>query len=156
MQSDDWLVIVAWLMLLTYTIAWQIKGYFLYWMYDIYSGKTLPTETFFEQYTTFLPFIFLWNSLFYSSLWAVKLSFLIFFRRLGSKAKSHRIWWWVVVILTVGAYVGCITDMSIDYKCSLGDLDYILGECGYRGVLIAMITPADSLMLSCLSHTQSH
>lgn len=141
-------------MLLTFTIAWQVEAYFLYWMYDVSNGKALPSEAFFEQYTTFLPFVVVWNYLFYSSLWAVKLSFLIFFRRLGSKTKSHRIWWWVVLLLTIGAWVGCIAD--IDYPCTLGDLSYILSECEYRGISFALCSQANGLVLSCLSHTQSH
>lgn len=132
LQSDDWLVIGAWLMLLVFSITWQVEIYFLHWMHDVLNGKTLPTEAFYKQYTTFLPFIVAWSYLYYSSIWAVKLSFLIFFRRLGSKVKSQQIWWRVVLLLTVGAWIACVAD--IDYKCTLGDLDVIQSKpefCNY-------------------------
>lgn len=127
LQSDDWLVIVAWLMLLAFTIAWQIKIYFLFWMEDVFIGKTPPTDAFYHHQASFLPFVVIWNYLFYSSLWAVKLSFLIFFRRLDSKViKFHRIWWWVVLFLTIVAWIGCVAD--IDYGCTIGDTEFILSQ----------------------------
>lgn len=123
---DDWLVVSAWLMLLAFSITWQVEGYFLTWMFDVLNGKVLPSESFFNQFTKFLPYIVIWNYLYYSSLWAVKFSFLVFLRQLGSKAKSHQIWWWVVTTLTLAAWVACVAD--IDYKCTLSDLEYISGK----------------------------
>lgn len=112
-------------MLLAFSITWQLEAYFLTWMYDVLNGKVPPTEAFFNQFATFLPYIVIWNYLFYSSLWAVKFSFLVFLRQLGSKAKSHQIWWWVVTSLTLAAWVACVAD--IDYKCTLSGMDYISG-----------------------------
>lgn len=64
--------------------------------------------------------------LFYSCLWLVKFSFLAFFSKLGSKIQSHRIWWWVVLIVTIGVWIASVADL--DYKCSLSALPWILGK----------------------------
>lgn len=126
-QLDDYFVIVAWCMLLTSAIIWQLKAYVVYWLYAVQSGEVAPSADFLAAYENFMPQITTWNILFYSCLWAIKLSFLIFFRRLGSRTKSHVIWWWVVLGVTLIAWVGCIAD--IDWACSLNGISWIPINC---------------------------
>lgn len=122
LQLDDFLVVAAWFMLLAAAIVWHYKIYFVYELYDVLAGKT-PPVSFLTDYKSFMPNIITWNVLFYSSLWSIKFSFLIFFRRLGSKVKSHIIWWWVVLGLAVIGYIVCVAD--IDWDCSLKSVAYI-------------------------------
>lgn len=126
LYSDDYLVIAAWLMLLTSTIIWQTNIYLLYWQYDVASGRAPYSEAFIAAYATFMPQVTTWTVLFYSCLWAIKFSFLMFFRRLGSEIKVHKVWWWVVFILTFAGWIASISDF--DYRCSAGDISYILGK----------------------------
>ncbi|KAL4965296.1 uncharacterized protein BDV14DRAFT_199993 [Aspergillus stella-maris] len=94
---DDFLVIFAWATLLSTTTIWQIKATLLYRFYEV---KPWPPE-FYAQYMDFTRYYVVFGLLFYTGLWSVKISVLAFFRKLGSKIRSHRIWWWVVLGLTV-------------------------------------------------------
>ena len=123
---DDGLAVLAAVILLAYAIIWQVQGQVLYELYDVAAGKKQMTLEFERQYNTFMRYIAPVTILFYSCLWAVKFSFLSFFRQLGSKAKAHRIWWNVVLFVTVGVYIVSVGD--IYYKCSLGGLEYIEGK----------------------------
>lgn len=128
LQFDDCLVAAAWLMLLASSIVWQSKAYILYWLYDVVHGKTQFSMDFLDEYSTFMPHIVTWNVLFYSCLWSIKFSFLMFFRRLRSKVERWQtIWWWVVFAITLSTWVACIAD--IDYKCSVRSVIYILSKC---------------------------
>ncbi|KAK5993821.1 hypothetical protein PT974_07258 [Cladobotryum mycophilum] len=116
LYSDDYLVIAAWLMLLATSVIWQIKVPILYQLFEINRGGAPLTTKFTDSYATFMPHIVTWSVLFYSCLWSVKFSFLLFFRRLGSKiTHQYNIWWWIICVLTFAGWVACIAD--IDYKC---------------------------------------
>lgn len=122
--SDDFLVIAAWLLLLTSSILWQINSHILFWMYDIQTGRRPPSSSFISIYAGYMPLVVAWNTLFYSCLWAVKFSFLMFFRRLGTRATGDRVWWWTVFVLAGIGWVACIAD--IDFNCSTSDITYIM------------------------------
>ena len=61
--------------------------------------------------------------LFYTCLWSVKISVLVFFHRLGQKVRGQRIWWWCVLGVTIATWATCIGD--IQYPCLLRALEYI-------------------------------
>jgi len=62
--------------------------------------------------------------LLYTSLWCVKLSFLIFFYRLGPKLISNIKWhWWSVFCFTITSYG--ITFATAPYKCAFGGIEVI-------------------------------
>lgn len=121
---DDYLVILSWLMLLTASILWQLKASTVYWLYDVLSGKTSLSNEFIASYADFLPHFAAWTVLFYSSLWCIKVSFLVFFHRLGSKTKVHKIWWWIVFSVVLVTWIPTIAD--IDWDCSVRDIFTIL------------------------------
>jgi hypothetical protein len=51
-------------------------------------------------------------NLFYSSLWKIKLSFLIFFRKLGQNVKGQKALWWCVSAFTAASYLVCIGNLE--------------------------------------------
>ena len=53
--------------------------------------------------------------LYYTALWSIKLSFLLFFRKLGIDIRRQRIFWYCVLGYTVASYIICLG--TIDYKC---------------------------------------
>ncbi|KAL2829458.1 hypothetical protein BDW59DRAFT_35942 [Aspergillus cavernicola] len=127
---DDYLVLISWTILLATAVILRAQSSLLYRTYDIMAGHIPPedwTPEFQQQYNSFIRYIVPLTVLFYTSLWCVKFSLLAFFYKLGSKIKAHRIWWWVVLVVTFLAWIASIADM--DYKCSLGGLAYILTEC---------------------------
>lgn len=121
---DDLLVITAWVILLTTAVIWQIKSPILYHFYLASAGKVPFTPEFALEYIQFMRYIAPLTILFYSGLWAVKFSFMAFFFKLNSQIKNHRIWWWVVFVVTAGVYIASVAD--IDYRCSFGSASTIM------------------------------
>ncbi|KAK8078602.1 hypothetical protein PG996_004772 [Apiospora saccharicola] len=128
LRLDDYLVLAAWLMLLLSAVLWEVKADLLYWMYDVQYGRRPPSPDFVPAYATFMPCVFVWSELHPTCLWAVKFSFLVFFRRLGLKVDQHKGWWWAVFAITayqcpktehvryqdIGIYVNLVIDIITD------------------------------------------
>lgn len=113
-------------MKLVTNILWQINLQMLYEYFAIIAGKKPFDVGYIDRPATMLRTGVILHILFYSTLWLVKLSFLMFFRRLGSKVKGQKIWWWCILVFTVLAWVACISD--IQYKCYLSSVAFILCE----------------------------
>lgn len=64
---------------------------------------------------------------FYTSLYTVKLSFLLFFKRLGHNVYRQKYIWWPVLIFTLATYFVCIGD--IQYKCIIRPFTEIAASC---------------------------
>ncbi|KAK4214369.1 hypothetical protein QBC37DRAFT_387250 [Rhypophila decipiens] len=124
--ADDYLVLLAWFILLTFDIIWQFKVDVLYWQYDVVAGTTQVSLEFFAAFQDFMPQIITWSAMFYCCLWSIKFSFLLFFRRLGTDIIAPKYWWFVTVCTACGL-IACIGD--IDYTCTLKDIMYIMVEC---------------------------
>lgn len=100
----------------------------MYEYYAVMAGKRPFDAAFVDEHTAFLRAILPLTILFYSTLWLVKLSFLMFFRRLGSKVKGLKIWWWFILVVTVLTWAACIAD--IDYQCLVNSyMSFIICEC---------------------------
>ncbi len=69
--------------------------------------------------------------LFFTSLWAVKLAFLLFFRRLGRNVKSQNVIWWSVFVVTFSSYFVCIG--TIQYICLGAPVMEIVQRCSQPG-----------------------
>lgn len=65
------------------------------------------------------------NVFFYTGLWSVKLSFLVFFKRLGQNVRNQQIVWWTVLLITIGSYLACLS--IIDYRCLASSFSYLEG-----------------------------
>ena len=70
-----------------------------------------------EMVFEFLKFQFAETFIFWTCLWAVKASFLAFFKRLTTNVRFHYAAWWVIVVITALAYIGCV----ITYPISCSD-----------------------------------
>lgn len=60
-------------------------------------------------------------------IWAIKLNFLLFFRRLVVKITKYMILWWAVLIITIAC--GAITISLTQFHCTFGPMDYIMTTC---------------------------
>ncbi|KAI4225319.1 MAG: hypothetical protein L6R36_003984 [Xanthoria steineri] len=125
--SDDYLVVAAWILLLGSAVLWQFISPNLYDLFAVTSGEKPLTPDFISENADFLRSITPFSLLFYSCLWTVKLSFLLFFRRLGLNVKGQKIWWWCVLTITVLTWIATVADH--DYKCSLRPLTWIWVHC---------------------------
>ena len=70
---------------------------------------------------------------FYTSLWAVKTSFLLFFRRLGHNVTGQKVLWWCVFAFTLASYFVCIGD--IQYSCLASPLENNFARCSTDAAL---------------------
>ena len=125
---DDAFVLFAWLLTLGTAIVWQIIARNTYQFVAITSGQLWPpppsfvadTEGFFHGELAALMF-------YYSGLWAIKISFLIFFRRLGQNVSGQKVIWWSIFAFTAATYLVCIG--TTDYSCIVAPLPEIFANC---------------------------
>lgn len=90
---DDGLVILAWLLLVISAVLWQTQVDALYTQFQLLSQSVLPTPEVYRKQTMYFRSLAAMIVAFYTCLFAVKLSFLFFFRRLGAKVQGQRTWW---------------------------------------------------------------
>ncbi|RDW78975.1 uncharacterized protein DSM5745_05827 [Aspergillus mulundensis] len=124
---DDFLVLLAWSFHLATSIIWQVKSGTMYLLFDVINGKAAWTPDLADRFTSLFHYRGAINILFFLGLWCIKLSFLVFFYGLGSKIKSHRIWWYVVAALTVALGALVLADGS--YQCLFAEWEFIRTEC---------------------------
>ncbi|KAL4744324.1 hypothetical protein BDW72DRAFT_199705 [Aspergillus terricola var. indicus] len=124
---DDAFAISAWFMLLAQAITWQTQVDTLYLMFWVSSGRIVPTLEVSHRMAKLLRAECAILVLFYSSLWAIKASFLIFFRRLAGVDRRWLVWFWCVVVFVAAAFFPCVGD--IQYPCLLRDQAYIQANC---------------------------
>lgn len=104
---------------------------------------------------------------FYNALWAIKISFLIFFRRIGVVAlPAVKRYWTVVFILTIAAYIGAWLlnpyDCWIKRGLSACDLDRNVGK--FTPIALTLATAFDvvtdclivAIPFAILSHMHLH
>lgn len=126
LHCDAYLVVLAWTMLFGSAVFWQVETPLLYELYGAEPRQRPIMPGFFDKFTGFLRTVVPFNILFVCCLWTIKISLLLFFRRLGSTIKGHRIWRWVVLVVNILAWGACIG--GIYYECSLGSPEFILCE----------------------------
>lgn len=135
---DDALVLLAWLMMLATSIICQTLSGAMYRSFRSFSGEVSPPlPNFVIDVQNFLRGSAVVIMLFYSTLCAVKLSFLIFFRRLVQGVARQKQLWWCVLAITIGSYFVCIG--TIEYNCLFPSYIKIASECiiailGYCGL----------------------
>lgn len=127
--ADDVLVLTAWVMFFASAVIWQWQQTAMYEIFTLSSGTVIPTPEQSAAVRTSFRAQFVIISIYYTSLWIIKLSFLVFFRRLGHNVRGQKIWWWCVTALTIATWATCIG--TTEFKCFLRPLDYIFGREAY-------------------------
>jgi len=101
-------------------------------MLEDVSNRSIPMPpTFLDDVPKALHGIFIQGILSITGVHAVKLSFLLFFRRLGRQMPKYMIFWWFVAFVTLASYAVSIA--LVEYKCMLSSLDVIFFECTANG-----------------------
>ncbi len=121
--ADDFLVSLAWLMMLASSIIWQTQQSHMYAQFGLSAGRVKATPEVLAGERNFLNAEFAIEALFSLTLWSVKFSFLVFFRRLGSNVRGQNAWWWCVMGFTGVTLVTIVG--TFDYQCELRSLEYI-------------------------------
>ena len=136
MFADDALVVLAWLLLLTTAVLWSIEKGALHLQYDVTNGVVALTPDVSKKLRDFNWSATALEISFYLCLWSIKLSFMIFVRRLGEKVTGLRLFWWVVTGLVVISFFTCIG--VVPYRCLIPPLEVLNGtSCQY--ILIAKL-----------------
>ena len=117
LYSDDLLVMAAWCMILATSIIWQTQKKALEAQRELAAGAIPQTDDVSSLIQNLQRMQFPIFVLFYCSLWSVKLSFLLFFRRLqeGQTARGPKIWWWCVLSFVIVTWASCVGDLP--WRC---------------------------------------
>lgn len=108
-------------------IGSQLLASDAYEFFDVTSGQVFPPPTTFydaaERYRKAK--VAAW-ALFFTTLWLVKGSFLIFFWRLSENVTGQKALWWAVAAFTAATYLVCIG--TIEYKTLQGSTKSFIAE----------------------------
>lgn len=116
LHIEDPFVLAAWLMNLVNAVIWQKTANKLYSVIAVESGQiSMPPPEYDSNVYSQFHGLFASYLLYYTALWCVKLSYLLFFRNLGNSIRRQRILWYWVFAFTMASYVSCLC--MIDYRC---------------------------------------
>lgn len=125
---DDVFVMFAFLLTLVTAILWQWQAPIMYWILAVDAGTEAPTADIFSRQILWLKVSLAVEIFFYTSLTAVKLSFLFFFRRLGENVRRFNWYWWPVTMFVLAIWLASIG--NIQYKCEIGSIQQLnYGYC---------------------------
>lgn len=128
---DDGFVLFAWILILATAIMWHFVAADLFQISYVASGKLsiTHTPTLVQDTELYLRVSIAVIIFFYTSLWAIKFSFLIFFRKLtaGTYIKAQIIQWWVVFGFTLVTWFACLG--TLEYNCLAAPLPRIAQHC---------------------------
>lgn len=106
LYADDAMVLIACLFLMTNTLIWQMSKDDLYEIIAVQSGQQYPPPLdLSKRAQAYLRRSVAVIALFYSGLWAIKLSFMLFFRRLGQNVRNQDIIWWTILAIIVATWL---------------------------------------------------
>ena len=122
---DDILVLSAWLIFLANVILNQILLPTLYLVLEVQEAvdkeeltvipEGLPAKLDFLLHANMAS-----NFAFWCCLWAIKASFLAFFRKLGHNVARQNVLWWCALTITM---LGFVISFAIwEYDCSVGNI----------------------------------
>lgn len=119
---------VSWVLYLATTITWTIFGNILYITLDAgNTGSFLgAVNDYLKQYAHALNANLATYYCTWTSLYIIKLSFMVFFHNLGNNLRAQRILWWTVLGFIVASYA--ISVGMFDYGCLTSDWKHIIGE----------------------------
>ena len=109
----------------------QLRLDYVYTMEDVSNGRIAIPPTFLDDMPKALHSMVIHGVLSITGVHAVKLSFLLFFYRLGRKIPNYIIFWWFVTFVVVASYA--ISIALIEYRCMLSPLRILLTECVIPG-----------------------
>lgn len=105
--ADDICVYIALVILISLGVLYNHAISAIFKIERVLYGEVVYPLDFKEQVDLFLKLQFSIITLFWTSLWAVKLSFLMFYRKILAGLPGHLIWWRLILVFTVLAYLGC-------------------------------------------------
>jgi hypothetical protein len=130
---DDWIMMFALVLLLSIAVIGQVFLVDVYKIVDLENGKVMPDATFPDTMRNGLRGFGAALTIALVGILAVKINFLLFFKRLGTQITTYLIFWYVVLFITIAC--GATNLGLMDYKCVFGSFEYISMSCTQRPVL---------------------
>lgn len=127
LQPDDPFVILAWLLSVANAAIWTAISEDLYFNLALANGL-LPAipPNFLDRIRRLIRGNLVAYLLGYTSLWMVKISFIVFFRKFGEKLRNQRIAWYAVLVFSLASFAVCIG--TVDYPCLTSSGMKIVGK----------------------------
>ena len=104
---DDFAVAAALVVLLSLAIMYEYATPIMFELDRITKGLDPSTPEFLPRAAVFLKLQFAIIVLFWTSIWVVKVSFLLFYRTLFTGLREHMVGWWLATGFTTIAYLLC-------------------------------------------------
>ncbi|KAI0543429.1 hypothetical protein F4679DRAFT_568787 [Xylaria curta] len=130
---DDIFAVSSFSLVLITGALWQWAARDMYYVINVQAGLATFEADFYERVKRWLLVSLIVELFFYTSLVLVKFAFLFFFRRLGNGIDYFRYVWWPVAALSLISFLASVGD--VNYRCLVGPLDVVLGECNTAGVI---------------------
>lgn len=127
---DDALAIFAASLTVVVAALWQWQAPAMYQILEVMAGISPPTPDFFDKVLLWLKVQLIAEIFFYTGLTAVKLAFLLFFKRLGHNVNRFEWFWWPVVGFVLAIYAVCLG--TVEYRCLLPTVEDIMGYCASK------------------------
>ncbi|ATZ53909.1 hypothetical protein BCIN_09g06670 [Botrytis cinerea B05.10] len=127
LYTDDIFAFLALALALASAILWQIHAQAMFDLMAVSAGIKMPGTDFVTNSEAYSKASGVVIILFYSTLWSVKFSFLLFIRRLGSHVAKVEFLWWPITVFTICTYFACIG--TIQYNCLFVPLTTIETKC---------------------------
>ncbi|KAF2464461.1 uncharacterized protein BDR25DRAFT_346681 [Lindgomyces ingoldianus] len=157
LHGDDYLVIFAWGLSLLSATCWHFISPKMYEVQAIGSGDIWPppdnvitrTKQYFSGQLIVIAF-------FHAILYFIKMSFMIFFKKLGKDIPTLTVYWYGVFAFTGAAFL--VTLGTMDYQCMISAFEDILAKClspdGKARILFALrLATALDVTTDCLVMT---
>lgn len=144
---DDVFVLLALTCFLTSAILWQHVSDDMYETLDVAAGldKEIPSNYIQASQTFFGTQIGI-ILLFTSTLWSIKVAFLLFFRRLGENVSGQQIHWWCAFTFTIVTWIVGIG--TIQYQCLAPPVLEIAIKCSTsKAILFEHATLINNLVM---------
>lgn len=100
---------------------------YLYTLMDWLEHPSAPTQQIVWSYTMMMRLNWAVTLFFWAALWCVKLSLLLFFRRVISQIRHWMRAWWFILGFTVVTFLGCV--ISQITSCDSPEDFTVLGKC---------------------------
>ncbi|KAF2119898.1 hypothetical protein BDV96DRAFT_566279 [Lophiotrema nucula] len=124
---DDWAMIIALGMLLTSAALGQVYLKDIYMLMGVAKGEIVPDANFPSKAQRSLRAFGIAMLFSYLGIWAIKLNFLLFFKRLGAQITAYLVFWWAVLIFTIAC--GAVSIGLMQFHCMFGPINDIMVIC---------------------------
>lgn len=106
-STDDVCIYIALAILISMAVLYNLVAPTMFWLDRVNSGQEKPTPDLLAPSDFYLRCQFAIILLFWTTLWLVKLSILMFYKSMFNRLPLQITFWWVVVGFVALAYIGC-------------------------------------------------